>query len=165
MPGGTGSTNGFDDEYNAIIVHLKGQPARATRRIIKRFNDELELPVTVFTDGDPWSYRIFASVGYGSIKSAHLSRSLATPDARFIGIQPSDIVEYDLPTDPLSDSDINALENELQDPRFKSEYWTEQISLQLEIEKKAEQQALASRGLDFVTDTYLPDRLEEMGVV
>ncbi|MBX0285514.1 DNA topoisomerase IV subunit A [Haloarcula salinisoli] len=157
--------NGFDEEYNVIVVHLKGQPARATRRITKRLHDELELPVTVFTDGDPWSYRIYGSVAYGSIKSAHLSEHLATPEAQFIGIRPADIVEYDLPTDPLSDSDINALESELEDPRFQTEFWKEQIELQLDIGKKAEQQALASRGLDFVTDTYLPERLTEMGVI
>jgi len=157
--------NGFDEEYNVIVVHLKGQPARATRRITKRLHDELELPVTVFTDGDPWSYRIYGSVAYGSIKSAHLSEHLATPEAQFIGIRPADIVEYDLPTDPLSDSDINALESELEDPRFQTEFWKEQIELQLDIEKKAEQQALASRGLDFVTETYLPERLTEMGII
>jgi len=157
--------NGFDDEYNCLVVHLGGQPARATRRLTKRLHDELGLPVTVFTDGDPWSYRIFASVSYGSIKSAHLSEYLATPDAEFIGIQPSDIVEYDLPTDTLADSDVNALESELEDPRFQDDYWTEQIELQLDIGKKAEQQALASRGLDFVTDTYLPERLDTMGLL
>jgi len=157
--------NGFDEAYDAVIVHLKGQPARATRRLTKRLHDELGLPVTVFTDGDPWSYRIYGSVAYGSIKSAHLSEYLATPEAQFIGIQPADIVEYDLPTDPLSDSDVNALESELEDPRFQTDYWREQIELQLDIEKKAEQQSLASRGLDFVTDTYLPERLEEMGVI
>ncbi|GAB3684172.1 DNA topoisomerase IV subunit A [Salinarchaeum chitinilyticum] len=155
--------NGFDEEYDAIIVHLGGQPARATRRLTKRLHDELDLPVVVFTDGDPWSYRIYGSVAYGSIKSAHLSEYLATPEAEFIGIQPEDIVEYDLPTDPLSDSDVNALESELEDPRYQTDYWEEQIELQLDIEKKSEQQALASHGLDFVTDTYLPERLEEMG--
>jgi DNA topoisomerase-6 subunit A len=157
--------NGFDTEYNCLVVHLKGQPARATRRITKRLHDELDLPVVVFTDSDPWSYRIFGSVSYGSIKSAHLSEYLATPEAEFVGIRPEDIVEYDLPTDPLSDSDVNALESELDDPRFQDEFWTEQIELQLDIEKKAEQQALASRGLDFVTDTYLPERLDTMGVI
>ncbi|WP_222918803.1 DNA topoisomerase IV subunit A [Natrinema sp. SYSU A 869] len=157
--------NGFDDEYNALIVHLKGQPARATRRITKRLHDELDLPVTVFTDGDPWSYRIYGSVAYGSIKSAHLSEYLATPEADFIGIQPADIVEYELPTDPLADSDINALESELEDPRFQTDYWEEQIELQLDLGKKSEQQSLASHGLDFVTDTYLPERLSEMGVL
>jgi DNA topoisomerase-6 subunit A len=157
--------NGFDEEWNTIVVHLKGQPARATRRITKRLHDELDLPVVVFTDGDPWSYRIYASVAYGSIKSAHLSEYLATPDAEYLGIQPTDIVEYDLPTDPLSDSDVNALESELEDPRFQTDYWEEQIELQLDIGKKSEQQSLAARGLDFVTDSYLPERLDEMGVL
>ncbi len=157
--------NGFDEEYNVIVVHLKGQPARATRRLTKRLHDELGLPVVVFTDGDPWSYRIYGSVAYGSIKSAHLSEYLATPEAEFVGIRPQDIVDYDLPTDPLADSDVNALESELDDPRFQDDFWTEQIELQLDIGKKAEQQALASRGLDFVTDTYLPERLEEMDVL
>ena len=157
--------NGFDEEYDALVVHLGGQPARATRRLTKRLHDEVGLPVMVFTDGDPWSYRIYGSVSYGSIKSAHLSEYLATPDAEYLGITPQDIVDYDLPTDPLSDSDVNALESELEDPRFQSDFWTEQIELQLDIDKKAEQQALASRGLDFVTDTYLPERLDEMGVI
>jgi DNA topoisomerase-6 subunit A len=157
--------NGFDESYNALIVHLKGQPSRSTRRIIRRLNGGLDLPVVVFTDGDPWSYRIFGSVAYGSIKSAHLSEHLATPDAMYLGIRPQDIVDYELPSDPLSDSDVNALKSELDDPRFSDNWWTEQIELQLEIGKKSEQQALASRGLDFVTDEYLPTRLEEMGVI
>jgi DNA topoisomerase-6 subunit A len=157
--------NGFDEKYNAVLVHLKGQPARSTRRIIKRMNDELKLPVVVFTDGDPWSYRIFASVAYGAIKSAHLSEHMATPGAQFIGVQPSDIVEYELSTDKLTDKDVAALRSELTDPRFETDYWKEQISLQLEINKKAEQQAFAGKGLDFVTDTYLPNRLTELGII
>ncbi|TKX80805.1 DNA topoisomerase IV subunit A [Halorubrum sp. SD626R] len=157
--------NGFDEAYDCLVIHLKGQPARATRRITKRVHDELDVPIAVFADGDPWSYRIYGSVAYGSIKSAHLSKYLATPEAQFVGIQPEDIVEYDLPADPLSDSDVNALESELDDPRFQTDYWEEQIELQLDIGKKSEQQSLASRGLDFVTDTYLPERLGEMGVI
>ncbi|WP_316560227.1 DNA topoisomerase IV subunit A [Methanimicrococcus stummii] len=157
--------NGFDEKYNAILVHLKGQPARSTRRIIRRLNTELGIPATVFTDGDPWSYRIFSSIAYGAIKSAHLSEYMATPEAKFIGVQPSDIVEYELATDKLSEQDIAALRSELSDPRFASGYWKEQINLQLEIGKKAEQQAFAGKGLDFVTETYLPDRLKDLGII
>ncbi|ERH12122.1 MAG: DNA topoisomerase VI, subunit A [halophilic archaeon J07HB67] len=157
--------NGFDEAYDCLVVHLKGQPARATRRITKRIHDELTVPVVVFTDSDPWSYRIYGSVAYGSIKSAHLSEYLATPEAEFVGIRPQDIVDYDLPTDPLSDSDVNALESELEDPRFQTDFWEEQIQLQLDLGKKAEQQSLAAQGLDFVTETYLPERIDEMGVL
>jgi len=157
--------NGFDTDHNAIIVHLKGQPARSTRRLLKRMNERLKLPVVVFTDGDPWSYRIFASVAYGSIKSAHMSEYMATPAAQFIGVRPSDIVNYDLPTDKLSDQDVRALQSELTDPRFGTDFWKDEINLQLELKKKSEQQAFASRGLDYVTDVYLPERLTSLGII
>lgn len=157
--------NGFDTDHDAIIVHLKGQPARSTRRLLKRMNERLKLPVVVFTDGDPWSYRIFASVAYGSIKSAHMSEYMATPAAQFIGVRPSDIVNYDLPTDKLSDQDVRALQSELTDPRFCTDFWKEEINIQLELKKKSEQQAFASRGLDYVTDVYLPERLTSLGII
>ncbi len=157
--------NGFDEKFKAIIVHLKGQPARSTRRLLRRLNTELNLPVVVFTDGDPWSYRIYASVAYGSIKAAHLSEYLATPSALFIGIRPSDIIRYDLPSDKLTDKDIQALNAILSDPRFNTDFWKKEINLQLELKKKSEQQALAKYGLDYVTDVYLPERLSELGVI
>jgi len=157
--------NGFDEKFDAVLVHLKGQPARSTRRFIKRLNEECKLPVVCFTDGDPWSFRIFASVAYGAIKTAHISEYLATPTAQYLGVTPSDIVNYDLPSDKLNDQDIKALKAELTDPRFKDSFWHDEIQLQLQLNKKAEQQALAKYGLDFVTDRYLPEKLSELGVV
>jgi DNA topoisomerase-6 subunit A len=157
--------NGFDDEYNTVLLHLKGQPSRATRRMLKRLNEELKLPVVVFTDGDPWSYRIYASVAYGSIKAAHMSELLATPSAQFIGVKPSDIRDYNLPADALSEQDVAALRAELSDPRFESDFWRGEINLQLEMGLKSEQQAFASRGLDFVTKEYLPKMLSEIGIL
>jgi DNA topoisomerase-6 subunit A len=157
--------NGFDEKTKALVVHLKGQPARSTRRLLKRLNEELHLPITVFTDGDPWSYRIYASVAYGAIKSAHVSEYLATPSAMFIGVTPSDIVNYKLPTDKLREQDVAALNAELTDPRFKEPFWQGEIKLQLDLGKKAEQQSLAKYGLEYVTTTYLPEKLQELNVL
>jgi DNA topoisomerase-6 subunit A len=157
--------NGFDTKHNCTLVHLKGQPARSTRRLIKRLNEEAKQPIIVFTDGDPWSFRIFASVAYGAIKTAHLSEHLATPTAQFLGVTPSDIVNYELPSDDLSEEDVKALQAILDDPRFDDDYWRGEVNLQLELKKKSEQQALAKYGLDFVTDRYLPEKLTEMGIL
>ncbi len=157
--------NGFDEEHDAILLHLKGQPARSTRRFLKRLNEELKLPVVVFTDGDPWSFRIFASVAYGAIKTAHISHYLATPQAEFLGVTASDIENYKLPSDKLSDQDVRALQAELTDPRFGTAEWRSEIELMLKNGKKAEQQSLAKYGLNYVTDTYLPEKLTEMGVL
>lgn len=115
------------------------------------------------TDGDPWSFRIHASVAYGAIKTAHISEYLATPTAEFVGITASDILNYELPTDALTPRDVGALNAEMTDPRFNDEFWRNEIQTMLQINKKAEQQALAKYGLDFVTDTYLPEKLGAIG--
>jgi len=157
--------NGFDEDGKCILVHLKGQPSRSTRRLLKRLNEELKLNVVTFTDGDPWSFRIHASVAFGAIKTAHISEYLATPTAEFVGITASDIVNYELPTDVLTPRDVGALNAELSDPRFKDQFWKTEIELMLKLNKKAEQQALAKYGLDFVTDRYLPEKLGELGLM
>ncbi len=157
--------NGFDEETNSLLVHLKGQPARSTRRLMKRLNEEEDLPVVVFTDGDPWSFRIFASIAYGAINSAHLSELLAIPTAEYVGITASDIMNYDLPTDKLSSTDRDALKQEIVDPRFNTRFWKNEIETMLDINKKAEQQALAKYGLEYVTDVYLPEKLGELGII
>ncbi|MCI4334633.1 MAG: DNA topoisomerase IV subunit A [Thermoplasmata archaeon] len=157
--------NGFDEEHHALLLHLKGQPARSTRRFLKRLNEELKLPVVVFTDGDPWSFRIFASVAYGAIKTAHLSHYLATPSAEFLGVTPSDIETYQLPSDKLTEQDVRALQAELTDPRFQTAEWRSEIELMLKNGKKAEQQSLAKYGLNYVTEKYLPEKLGELGMI
>ncbi len=157
--------NGFDEAHDALLVHLKGQPARSTRRFLKRLNEELHLPVVVFTDGDPWSFRIFASVAFGAIKTAHISQYLATPGAEFLGVTASDIENYELPSDKLTEQDVRALQAELTDPRFGTSEWRTEIDLMLKNGKKAEQQSLAKYGLNYVTDHYLPEKLTEMGVL
>jgi DNA topoisomerase VI, subunit A len=71
--------NGFDEKMRSLLVHIKGQPARSTKRLLNRLNKELGLPIVVFTDGDPWSFRIFASIAYGAIKTAHFLKSSPRP--------------------------------------------------------------------------------------
>jgi len=157
--------NGFDESSRALLIHLKGQPARATRRFLQRAAAEMKKPVVIFTDCDPWSFRIYASVAYGAIKTAHISEYLATPSAQFLGVLPSDIENYELPTDKLTSQDVNALNSELTDPRFNTEFWKNEINFQLKMGRKSEQQALAKYGLDYVTDTYLPEKLTNMGIL
>jgi DNA topoisomerase-6 subunit A len=157
--------NKFDEDYNAILVHLKGQPARSTKRLIKRLYEDCKIPIAVFTDGDPWSFRIYASIAYGAIKTAHISDYLVTPTAEFIGITPSDIINYELPSDKLNDRDIKALHAELRDPRFGDPWWQSELELMLELNKKAEQQSLAKYGLNYVTEIYLPEKLQQLGMI
>ena len=148
--------------FNCLIVGLKGQAARATRRFIKRVNTELDLPVYICNDGDPWGFHIAQVIISGSAKLAHVNHDLATPDAKFIGVTASDIINYDLPTDKLKDVDVLRLKELSKDPRYKGDFWQTEIKKMLKIGKKAEQQSFSKYGLEYVVDTYFPAKFEEM---
>ncbi|MBS3814972.1 MAG: DNA topoisomerase IV subunit A [Hadesarchaea archaeon] len=148
------------DKFNALVVALKGQPARATRRFLKRANEELGLPVHLFTDGDPFGFHIAMVVISGSAKLAYINHELAVPEANFIGVTASDIEDYKLPTDKLRDTDVKRLNQLLDDPRYKEEKWQSEINKMLKIGKKAEQQAFSKYGLDYVVNEYLPSKLQ-----
>jgi DNA topoisomerase-6 subunit A len=148
-------------KYNSILVLTAGQAPRATRHFIRRLNEELNLPVFVFTDGDPWGMHIAMVIISGSTNAAHL-RELNTPDAKWSGVWATDIVNYKLPTDPLDEVDMKRLYELMKDPRYKAPLWRREIKTFMKIKKKAEQEAFSRYGLTYIVDEYLPAKLEEL---
>ena len=75
---------------------------------------------------------------------------------------PKDIVDYRLPTHPLLDVDIKRARDALKyDPFFKPHKpWQKAIEQLLKMGVRAEQQALAKWGLNYVIEEYLPRKLE-----
>jgi DNA topoisomerase-6 subunit A len=154
----------FWKKHNCILASLKGVPARATRRFIKRLNEEHGLPVLVFTDGDPYGYlNIYRTLKVGSGKAVHLADKLAVPAARLIGVTPQDIVDYDLPTHPLKDHDLKRLKDGLKNDDFVKSFpeWQKALNQMIEMKQRAEQQSLAKYGLKYVVEEYLPAKIED----
>jgi len=147
-------------KYNSILVLTAGQAPRATRHFIRRLSEELNLPVYIFTDGDPWGMHIAMVIISGSVNAAHL-RELNTPDAKWSGVWATDIVNYKLPTDPLDDMDMKRLYELQKDPRYKDPLWRREIKTFMKIKRKAEQEAFSRYGLTYIVDEYLPRKLEE----
>jgi DNA topoisomerase-6 subunit A len=146
-------------KFNALLVLTAGQAPRATRHFIHRLNKELDLRVHIFTDGDPWGMHIAMVIISGSANAAHL-RELTTPDATWNGVWATDIVDYKLPSDALTDVDVKRLRDLRKDPRYEGELWRREIKKFLEIRKKAEQEAFSRYGLTYIVDEYLPAKLE-----
>ena len=154
---------GAHKKFNAILVNLGGQATRATRRLIKRLNEIKNLPVYIFTDGDPWGLHIAMVIMAGSAKSAHINKMLATPSAQWIGVTATDIKKYKLRADKLRDVDFTRIKELKKDPRYrKDKRLQEELKTWEEIKKKAEQQALLKYGLRYVVDEYLPAKLKEL---
>jgi len=152
----------FWQTANCILVSMAGVPTRATRRFIRKLSDECKLPVFAFVDCDPYGIsNIYRTLKVGSGNAAHLSQFFCVPQARFLGVTPADIREYRLPTHPLLDVDIKRARDALKnDPFFKTHKpWQKAMNELLEMGVRAEQQALAKWGLNYVIDEYLPRKL------
>ena len=158
-------------KFNALLISSEGQAPRATRKLIRRLNTELDLPVMILTDGDPWGISIASVIIHGSVNCAHL-RELNTPEAVWAGIYASDIVKYKLPTVRMTDrtmqkrgSDVEKLEKLAQffdTPAFKNTVWQKEIALYEKLKRKCELEAFSRYGLSFVVDKYLKDKMKEM---
>ena len=148
------------NKHHALLISCGGQAPRQTRSFIRRLHDELNLPVYILTDGDPWGMHIAQVIISGSANAAHL-RELNTPDAVWSGVWASDIIEYKLPTDPLDEVDIKRLYELQKDPRYQNDpIWQKEIKLFLKIKRKAEQEAFSRYGLTYIVDEYLPTKLK-----
>ena len=113
-------------------------------------------------DCDPYGIsNIYRTLKVGSGNAAHLSQFFCVPQARYLGVTPADIREYELPTHPLQDVDVKRARDALKnDPFFKSQKaWQKAITDLLKMGVRAEQQALAKWGLNYVIEEYLPRKL------
>lgn len=145
-----------------ILISLGGVPTRACRRFIRRLADDKKLPVYGFTDGDPYGIgNIYRTLKVGSGNAAHINKYFCVPQARFLGVTPQDIIDYKLPTHPLKEVDIKKIKDMIKNDPFIREHkeWQKQLELMAKLGKRAEQQALAAHGLNFVISNYLPEKL------
>jgi DNA topoisomerase-6 subunit A len=158
----------FWERHPCVLVEMAGVPTRATRRFVRRLADEHRLPVYCFTDCDPYGFaNIYRTLKAGSGNAAHTAGLYSVPTARFLGVTPQDILDFELQdaTHALSEGDIKRARDALQrDPFFRAHAeWMRAIEQLLQMGVRAEQQALAKWGLNFVIEEYLPRKLRNVG--
>jgi DNA topoisomerase-6 subunit A len=152
---------------NCILVETAGVPTRATRRFVRRLADERKIPVYAFVDCDPYGIaNIYRTLKVGSGNAAHINRFFCVPQAQYLGVTPQDIHDFKLQdaTHPLQDVDVKRAKDALKnDPFFMAHKpWIAAIEMMLSLGVRAEQQALAKWGLNFVIEEYLPRKLQNV---
>lgn len=150
-------------KLNCIIMCSQGQATRGVRRLLQRLNQEFKLPVYILVDGDPWGAYIYSVIKYGSISLAHISESLAIPDAKMLGLTAEDVVKYDLRKHLIKfeEVDLKRLEQVKNYDWFKDKpEWQKQFKLWKELKGKVELAALSSKGITFISDRYIPDKIK-----
>lgn len=155
----------YHKKNRCILITGKGQPDIATRRLVRRLNVEEKLPVYILTDSDSYGMQICSSYKRGSIALSFETSYLAVPKARFLGLLPSDLDRFKVPKAArieMTDWDLKKAQNLLDYPWIKNnKRWTKELKLMIKNKEKAELQALAKHGITFMTDVYIPQKLEE----
>lgn len=155
----------FWQKYDCILTHGGGQPPRGVRRMLHRMHNELKLPVYCLLDNDPWGYYIYSVIKQGSINLAHESKRMAVPDAKYLGLRSLDFTRCELSDSvklTLNDTDVKRAKQIAGYPWFEHKpKWQKEIELMLKNGFKMEVESLISKDISYVTETYVPARLEE----
>ena len=153
----------FWKKYKCLILTGKGQPARGCRRIINRLHKELNLPVYVLCDADSWGFYVYSVIKQGSINLSFLSDRLGTPDAKFIGLTTQDVSKFHIPSNvtiKMNKGDIKRTKELLKYVWFKPKEWQQELKHMLKVGYKLELEALSSRGIRFISEKYLPEKIK-----
>jgi DNA topoisomerase-6 subunit A len=155
----------FWKKHNCLLTHGAGQPPRGVRRMLYRLHHELKLPIYCVLDNDPWGYYIYSVIKQGSINLAFESTRMAIPEAKFLGIRSIDFERCQLSPSvkiKLNDNDKKRAKQILKYPWFAGKpRWKKEIDKMLTNDFKLEVESLISKDISYVTDTYVPERLEE----
>ena len=158
----------FWEKENCIIMSSQGQTTRGIRRLLQRLYTEYKIPIYVLTDFDPWGFYIYSVLKFGSISLAHMAESLAIPDAKFLGITADDIEKYGLKKHfiKFEPTDVSRLKQLADYEWFKdSKAWRRQFKMMKEFNAKAEIQAMSARGISFISEKYLPEKIKAKDLI
>ena len=151
-------------KYPCIILTGKGAADMATRMFLKRINKVLNLPTFALMDSDPYGHYIYSVYLRGSKRLSYESPFLATPDMHLLGVLSKDLAEYNIPDNcriPMNKQDNKRLDEMLNEEFVKNNRrWYEDLKLMKKLKVKAEIQALSAHGFEFLTESYLPNKIE-----
>lgn len=153
----------FWKKNKCIIITGRGQPSRAERRLVQRLNKEFELPVYALMDADPWGMYIYSVIKQGSISLSYSEEKLATPDTKYIGLTVKDIETFKIPKEvtiklnKLDEKRLTEMENY---EWFKTKEWQQEFQRMREKAVKLELEALTKKGIRFITEEYLPQKIK-----
>eukprot|EP00882_Tetradesmus_deserticola_P009056 GHRQ01009553.1.p3 GENE.GHRQ01009553.1~~GHRQ01009553.1.p3 ORF type:complete len:108 (+),score=70.78 GHRQ01009553.1:633-956(+) len=101
----------------------------------------------------------------GSMNMSYDSSNLTTPDIKWLGVRPSDLDRFNIPAQcrlAMTDEDLKTGRKLLEEAFIKANpEWVAELELMLKKKEKAEIQALSSFGFQYLSQVYLPLKLQE----
>ncbi|KAK0601296.1 hypothetical protein LWI29_022900 [Acer saccharum] len=134
-------------------------------RFLRLLTETLCLPTYCLVDCDPYGFDILSTYRFGSMQMAYDAKFLRVPEICWLGAFPSDIEKYDLPQQcllPLTAEDMKRTEAMLLRCYLQREVpqWRSELELMLQRGVKFELEALSVRSLSFLTEVYIPSKIQ-----
>ncbi|MFX1518765.1 MAG: hypothetical protein ACFFCD_02425 [Promethearchaeota archaeon] len=152
------------ERYPSILMTGIGQPDIATRMMLRKIVEETGIPVFAVMDADPYGLEILRSYTFGSKALGYETPWLVTENIYWLGLRPEDMQNYKIPKEvyiPLTEADKKKGKELLEEIWLQNKpKWAEELRSMLKSGVKAEIQALASKGFQYMTEEYLPQKLE-----
>ncbi|XP_029124728.1 meiotic recombination protein SPO11-1 isoform X2 [Cajanus cajan] len=150
---------------NSIFIQGRGYPDIPTRRFLRLLVDNLRLPVYCLVDCDPYGFDILTTYRFGSMQMAYDTKHLRVPEIHWLGAFPSDSERYSVPKQcllPLTAEDKRKVEAMLLRCYLQREVpqWRLQLTLILQRGIKFEIEALSVYALSFLSESYIPSKIE-----
>ena len=128
--------------------------------------ETLRIPIFGLVDSDPYGLKILSVYLSGSKNMSYDSASLTTADVQWLGVRPSDLDRYAIPAQcrlDMSQHDVDTGEQMLKEEFIqRNPSWLAELELMVQRREKAEIQALSSFGFQYLTHTFLPQKLQDM---
>ncbi|XP_022637509.1 meiotic recombination protein SPO11-1 isoform X3 [Vigna radiata var. radiata] len=150
---------------NFIFIQGRGYPDIPTRRFLRLLVEKLRLPVYCLVDCDPYGFDILTTYRFGSMQMAYDTKHLRVPEIRWLGAFPSDSERYFVPKQcilPLTAEDKRKVEAMLLRCYLQREVpqWRLELKLMLQKGVKFEIEALSAHALSYLSDSYIPSKIE-----
>ncbi|KAL4567276.1 hypothetical protein LXL04_022855 [Taraxacum kok-saghyz] len=155
----------FCKTNRCIVITGRGYPDIPTRRFLRLLIEELQLPAYCLVDCDPYGFDILTTYRFGSMQMAYDAKILRLPEIKWIGVFPSDADKYKIPQHcllPMTPEDkmkTEAILNRCYLKRVVPE-WRVEVELMLEKGVKFEIEALSVHSLNFLSQEYLPSKIQ-----
>ncbi|KAL5700015.1 hypothetical protein ACHQM5_025520 [Ranunculus cassubicifolius] len=159
------ANDNFCDTHRCIVITGRGYPDVSTRRFLRLLIENLGLPAYCLVDCDPYGFDILTIYRFGSMEMAYDAKFLRVPEIRWLGAFPSDSDKYQLPEQcllPLTTEDKRKAEAMLLRCYLQQAVpqWRLELQVMLQSGVKFEIEALSVSSISFLSDEYIPSKVQ-----
>uniref|UniRef100_A0A8D9E2J4 Meiotic recombination protein SPO11 n=2 Tax=Cacopsylla melanoneura TaxID=428564 RepID=A0A8D9E2J4_9HEMI len=147
---------------DCILLTSKGFPDVNTRLFLRLMKDSVNAPLYALVDADPYGIEIMCVYRFGSLMLSPQASTLACPEIQWLGIHPTDIRHWNIPTIPMTERDVNKLRHLLTRPFISSNKKIhKELKFLLKMGKKAEIEGVYQFSPNFLTEFFIPQKISK----